>query len=38
MIKKNTVIEYFAPFTELLSQINNTQIYNAKDIDVVIPM
>ena len=27
-----------ALFTNCLSEINNTQIYNAKDIDIVIPM
>ena len=28
----------FAPFTDCISEINNTQIDNAKDIDVVMPM
>ena len=27
-----------APFTNCISEINNTQIYNAKDIDIVMPM
>ena len=27
-----------APFTNCISQINNTQIDNAKDLDVVMPM
>ena len=27
-----------APFTDSISEINNTQINNAKDIDVVMPM
>ena len=27
-----------APFTDCISEINNTQINNAKDIDVVMPM
>ena len=26
------------PFTDYISETNNTQIDNAKDIDVVIPM
>ena len=26
------------PFTDCISNINNTQIDNAKDIDVVMPM
>ena len=27
-----------APFTDCISEINNTQVDNAKDIDVVMPM
>ena len=27
-----------APFTNCISEINNTQIYNAKDIDIAMPM
>ena len=27
-----------APFTNCISEINNTQINNAKDIDIVMPM
>ena len=27
-----------APFTDCISEINNTQIDNAKDIDLVMPM
>ena len=27
-----------APFTEFISNINNTQIDNSKDIDAVVPM
>ena len=27
-----------APFTNCISEINNTEIENAKDIDVVMPM
>ena len=27
-----------APFTDCISKINNTQIDNAKDIDIVMPM
>ena len=27
-----------APFADSISEINNTQIDNAKDIDVVMPM
>ena len=27
-----------APFTDCISEINNTQIYNAKHIDVIMPM
>ena len=32
------VFKNYAPFTDYISEINNTQIDNAKDIDVVIPM
>ena len=32
------VFKSFAPFTNCISKINNTQIDNAKDIDVVMPM
>ena len=38
---KNSIQAVFkncAPFTNCISEINNTQIDNAKDIDVVIPM
>ena len=27
-----------APFSDWLSKINNTQVHNAKDIDVVMPI
>ena len=36
--RKNIIIKNFAPFTDCISEINNTRIDNAKDIDVVIPM
>ena len=32
------VIKNCAPFTGYISEINNTQIDNARDIDIVIPM
>ena len=32
------VFKNCAPFTNCMSEINNTQIDNAKDIDVVMPM
>ena len=32
------VIFNCAPFTNCISEINNTQIDNAKDIDIVMPM
>ena len=35
---KEVVFENFASFTDCKSEINNTQIDNAKDIDVVMPM
>ena len=36
--KKNIIIKNCAPFTNCISQINNTQIDNAKDIDIVMLM
>ena len=36
--RKNTIIKNCVPLTECISEINNTQIDNAKDINVVIPM
>ena len=36
--RKNTIIKNCAPFTSCISQINNTQIDNAKDTDIVMPM
>ena len=38
MIEKNTITKIWVPFTECISQINNTQIYNTKDIDSIMPM
>ena len=35
---KEVVFKNCAPFTDCISEINNTQIDNAKDIDVVMPM
>ena len=35
---KKVKFKSFAPFTDCLSKINNTQIDNAKDIDVLMPM
>ena len=35
---KKLIFKNCAPFTDCISEINNTQIDNAKDIDVVIPM
>ena len=36
--KKNVIIQNCPPFTDCASEINNTQIDNAKDIDKVMPM
>ena len=33
--RKNIIIKNCAPFTDCISEINNTQIDNAKDIDVM---
>ena len=35
---KKVIFKNFAPFTNCISEINNTQIDNAKDIDIVMPM
>ena len=35
---KKVISKSCAPFTNCVSEINNTQIDNAKDIDIVIPM
>ena len=35
---KGVIFKIFAPFTDCVSEINNTQIHNAKDLDVVLPM
>ena len=35
---RKVIFKNCAPFTNFISEINNTQIDNAKDIDVVIPM
>ena len=32
------IFKNFAPFTDCISEINNTEVDNAKDIDVVMPM
>ena len=35
---KKVIFKNCAPFTNRISEINNTQIDNAKDIDIVMPM
>ena len=35
---KKVILKNCAPFTNCISEINNTQIDNAKDIDIVMPM
>ena len=35
---KKEIFKNCAPFTNCISEINNTQIDNAKDIDIVMPM
>ena len=35
---KGVAFKNCAPFTNCVSEINNTQIDNAKDIDIVMPM
>ena len=36
--RNNIIIKNCAPFTNCICEINNTQIDNAKDIDIVMPM
>ena len=35
---KKVISKNCAPFTNCISEINNTQVGNAKDIDIVMPM
>ena len=35
---KKVIFKNFAPFTNCISEINNTQVDNAKDIDIVMPI
>ena len=35
---KGVIVKNCAPFTDCISEINNTQVDNAKDLDVVMPM
>ena len=35
---KKVIIKICAVFTDCISEINNTQVDNAKDIDVVMPI
>ena len=37
-INKKTIFRSCSPFTDCVSEINNTQIDNAKNIDVVMSM
>ena len=36
--RKNIIIKNWAPFTDCISDINNTQVGNAKYTDIVMPM
>ena len=35
---KKVIFKNFAPFTNCISEINNTQVDNSKDLDIVMPM
>ena len=37
-INKKVIFKNCAPLTNCISEINNTQVGNAKDIDIVMPM
>ena len=36
--RRNIIIKNCAPFTDCISETNNTQTNNAKDIDISMPM
>ena len=36
--RKTIIIKIDSPFTNCVSEVNNTQIDNGKDIDIVVPM
>ena len=38
MLQQDKQVKNCTPFTDCINKINNTQIDNAKDLDVVIPM
>ena len=35
---KGVIFKNYAPFTKCISNINDTEIHNAQDIDIVMPM
>ena len=35
---KKVIFKNCAPFTNCISEINNTQVGNARDLDIVMPM
>ena len=35
---KKVIFKNYAPFTNCISEINNTQVDNAKDLDIVMPV
>ena len=37
-INKKVIFKTRAPFTDCISKTNNTEVDNAKDIDIVMPM
>ena len=37
-VNKKVIFKNCAPFINFISEINNTQVDNAKDIDIVMPM
>ena len=36
--QKEVIFKNCAPFTDCIGEINNNQVYHAKDVDVVMPM
>ena len=35
---KQAIFKNYAPFNDCITETNNTQLHNAKDLDVVMPM
>ena len=38
ILTKKVIFKNCAPFTNCISEINNAQVDNAKDVDIAVPM